>query len=176
MKNRLVAAAVLLAAGAASAQKQQPGLWEITMQMKSASGQVEAAQAQMREQLKTMPPDQRKMMEEMMAKQGVGIHIGSGAPAVRICVTKEQADRGEIPQDPNGNCRHDVSNRSATGMRFSFACTNPPSKGSGEVVFSGDKAYTMKMQTETTAQGRPERIEMQHVGRWVGADCGALKR
>lgn len=176
MKHRLLAAAVLFVAGTASAQKQQPGLWEIAVQMKSASGQIEAAQAQMREQLKSMPPDQRKMMEEMMAKQGIG-GLGSGTTTLRMCVTKEQADRSEIPQDPNGNCKHDVSNRSAAGMKFSFACTNPPSKGSGEIVFSGDKAYTMKMQADTTTpQGRPERMEMQHTGRWLGADCGTLKR
>lgn len=175
MTHRLVAAAAaLFVAGGAFAQ-QQPGLWEIAVQMKSASGQIEAAQAQMREQLKSMPPDQRKMMEEMMAKQGVG--LGSGGTTLRMCVTREQAERREIPQDPKGNCKHDVSNRSAAGMKFSFACTNPPSKGSGEIVFSGDKAYTMKMQADTTtAQGRPERMEMQHTGRWLGADCGTLKR
>lgn len=167
-------AALALAAGSAAAQKQSPGLWEITMQTKSGSGQMESAAAQMQQQLASLPPDQRKMVEEMMAKQGVG--RAAGGSAIRVCVTKEQAERGDIPQDPKGNCKNEIGKRSASGMSFKFTCASPPSSGTGEIAFSGDKAYTMKMNIDTQIQGRPERMEMTHNGRWVAADCGSLAR
>ena len=56
------AAALLAAAGGAHAQPQKlrPGLWEHTVAMKSQSGQMEAAMAQMQKSLASMTPEQRK--------------------------------------------------------------------------------------------------------------------
>jgi hypothetical protein len=170
-----LAVMVALAAAPAQAQKVAPGLWETAITMTSASGQMEAQLARMQEQLAKMPPEQRKMMEDMMAKQGVGIAPAGLKNSFRYCIGKEEAERGELPQDPDGRCKRDSVERSGSTMRFTFSCTNPPSKGSGEMSFSGDKAYTMKMVVDTSVQGKPERMNMQQSGRWVGADCGALK-
>lgn len=174
MTGRPFAVVALLVAAAvpALAQKVTPGLWETTMQTKS--GQLDAANAQMKDQLAKMPPEQRKMVEEMMAKQGVG--MGGKPSTVRYCISKEQAEKGDVAQDQNrGSCKRDITDRSASSLRFKFACTDPPSSGSGEIKFSSDKAYTMKMVVDTQMQGRPERMEMQHDSRWVGADCGAAQ-
>lgn len=164
-----------LATSPALAQKVAPGLWETAVTMTSASGQMEAQLARMQEQLAKMPPEQRKMMEDMMARQGVGMGAGGVKNSFRYCIGKEEAERGELPQDPDGRCKRDSVERSGSTMRFAFSCTNPPSKGSGEISFSGDKAYTMKMVVDTTVQGKAERMNMQQSGRWVSADCGALQ-
>lgn len=150
---------------------------EMTKASIDAMGQkLDGAMAQMKAELEKMPPEQRKMMEEMMAKQGVAMGGGGAAPgAIRYCVSKEQAERGDVPQDADGRCKRDSMERSGSTMRFKFSCTNPPSSGTGEITLSGDKAYAMKMVVDSTVQGKPQRMEMQQNGRWVSADCGTLK-
>jgi hypothetical protein len=68
-------AAALLLALPSTARGVRPGLWEHRFQMRSASGQVERqmaqAQTQAQAQLAALP-EQRKMMEQMMAGTGMG--------------------------------------------------------------------------------------------------------
>ena len=63
MTPRLALLTLLLVATSASAQKITPGLWEHTVTMKTASGQMEGAMAAMREQMAKMTPEQRKQVE-----------------------------------------------------------------------------------------------------------------
>lgn len=70
---------------------------------------VWAAMKQMQDSLAKMPPDQRKMMQVMMAKQGIGMGAG-------------------------GN-------------------------------------FTIVTQVE----GKPERVQMSQTGKWLNADCGAIR-
>lgn len=160
----------------AHAQKLVPGLWEVQSGMKTSSGQLEAQMARMQQELAKMPPEQRKMMQDMMARQGMSMDPGKGMPTVRFCMSREQAERAEVPADPEGRCTYDKMQRSGTTMRFAFVCSKPPSRGSGEITLQGDKAYQSKMTVESTgADGKPERVDMTQQARWVAADCGALK-
>jgi len=97
MKTFIIAAAVgtfLLISTQASAQvRMRPGLWEHSFTVKSQSGQMEKAMADMQQQMASMPPEQRKMMEDMMAKQGMS--MGAQGRSVKMCITKEQAERDE---------------------------------------------------------------------------------
>jgi len=175
----LLSTAALCAAGAAQAQKVAPGLWEHTMTMKSQGGQMEAAMAQMQEQLSRMTPEQRKQMEAMMANRGGGgaMAIAAGKPtSVKVCITPEQAARDEIPQTQQGNCQQTSRERTGNMLKFKFTCTGErPATGSGEYTFSSDKAHTGRMVVETMMRGQAERIEMDHAGRWLAADCGDVK-
>jgi uncharacterized protein DUF3617 len=170
-------AAVLLAsfASASGAQSMKPGLWEVTHKMQSSSGQMEQGMAQMQQQMASMPPEQRKMMEEMMAKQGV--KVGSGGPggmSVKTCMTKEMVEKNELPAQ-QGDCRTTHQSRSGNTMKFAMACTNPPSTGEGQITFISPEAYSMKMVMNTQAQGRPEKMNMEGGGKWLGSDCGSIK-
>ena len=173
-----VAATFFLAAPAlTSAQTMKPGLWEITTQMQgTAGGQMDSAMAEMQKQMASMPPDQRKMVEDMMAKQGVkmGGAAGSGVK-VQMCMTQEMVERNEIGARPQGDCKQVRSSRSGNTMKFAFECTKPPSKGEGQVTFNSPEAYSMKMTSTTTIQGKPEAMEMQGGGKWLGTDCGSVK-
>jgi hypothetical protein len=60
-------------------------------------------------------------------------------------------------------------------MKISFTCTNPVSSGEGQITFAGPEAYTMKMAMNTVAQGKPEKYNMDASGKWLSADCGAIK-
>lgn len=172
----LLAAAALALATGASAQTTKPGLWEITNKMQSSSGEMEKAMAGMEKQLAGMSPEQRKQMQDMMAKQGVSMGPSAGGGmSVKMCITKEMAERNELPQQQQGDCKTTQSPRSGNTMKFSYVCTQPPSSGEGLMTFNGDTAYTMKMATTTTVKGKPEKMNMDASGKWLSADCGTIK-
>jgi hypothetical protein len=175
LQDGIAALALLVIAGATHAQNIKPGLWEFTTQMAGGSGKMADAMAQAQKQLESMPPEQRKMMQDMMAKQGVqmGTSAGGGM-TIKVCMTQEMVDRNEVSSH-QGDCTHTNSPRSGNTMKFSFVCTKPPSSGEGQVTFTSPEAYSMQMTTTTTVQGRPEKMEMQNSGRWLGSNCGNIK-
>jgi hypothetical protein len=160
------------------AQKMAPGLWEHSSTVRTQGGEGADAAARMQQQLASLPPEQRKMIEERMAKQGVG--MGAKPNSVRVCLSPEQAARGDVPAD-DARCKREVLSRSGSTLRFKFSCDGPPaSSGEGEYTLSSDKAYTMTMKmTSSGGAGKgsdqPRSMEMQGSGRWVAADCGTLK-
>jgi hypothetical protein len=167
--------ALSLAAAAAGAQTMKPGLWEVTTKI-GGSAEMDKAMAQMQQQLSSMPPAQRKQMEEMMAKQGVGLAGGSGGGmTAKVCVSKEMAARNQMPVQQQGNCTTTTSDKTASSMKMKFTCTSPPSSGEGQFTFSGDSAYTMKMNVTSTQQGTPRNTTLDSSGKWAAADCGAVK-
>jgi hypothetical protein len=171
-----IAAFVAAAALPASAQTLKPGLWEITNKMEGGSGQMNNAMAEMQKNLASMPPDQRKMIEEQMAKSGV--KMGSGGPAggmsLQICMTREMVEKNELPAQ-QGDCKTTTQSRSGNTMKMAFACTNPPSSGEGQVTFNGAESYTSRMNISTQVQGKPEKVTMQGSGKWLAADCGNVR-
>jgi hypothetical protein len=177
MKSKYLAAAALAAfACTAGAQSLKPGLWEINQKMQ-ASGAQGDRMAQMQQQMANMPPEQRKMMEEMMARQGVKMGPGGpggGGMSIQMCMTKEMAERREVPAQ-RGDCKTTQQSMSGKTMKMAFTCTNPPSSGEGEVTFSSPESYSMKMAVTTQVQGQSEKVNMDATGKWLGADCGNVR-
>lgn len=173
----LVAAALISGAFCAAAQTLKPGLWEINNKMTSSSGEMEKAMAETQRRLANMPPDQRKMMEDMMAKQGLdnGMSLGAGGAIVaKVCMTQEMVDRNEVAAQ-QGDCKHTSSPRSGNTMKFSVVCTQPPVQSEGQVTFVSPEAYTMKMTFNTTAQGKPEKMTMDASAKFLATECGNIK-
>jgi hypothetical protein len=135
----------------------KPGLWEINNKMQP-SGEMEKAMAEMQKQLASMPPEQRKMMQDMMAKQGIGMG-SAGAPGGhdgKICMTREMVERNESwPRRATARTRS--SPRMGNTMKLSFSLHQATFKGEGQVTFVSPEAYTMKMTINTTVKGKPER-------------------
>lgn len=167
----LLAAALCLPA---AAQSLKPGLWEVQQKMQG-SGEMNQAMADMQKQMAGMPPEQRKQMEAMMAQQGVQMSPGAGgAMNMRMCMSKEMAERNEIPAS-QGDCKTTSQQRTGNTMRMAFTCTRPPSSGETQFTFTSPEAYTMKMTATTTASGKTEKVNMEGSGKWIAADCGTLK-
>ncbi|MES2509026.1 MAG: DUF3617 domain-containing protein [Pseudomonadota bacterium] len=171
----VTAAIITMTAVTAWAQTMKPGLWEAASKI-GGSPETEQAMANMQKQMAALPPAQRKAMEEMMAKQGVGM-VGSGADGMvlKMCLTKEMVERNQLPVQQQGSCITTTTEKSRTGMKMNFTCTNPPSKGEGQFIFSGDTAYTMKMKVVSTGPGTPKTTTVDTNAKWVAADCGAIK-
>lgn len=166
---------VLLSFGfSAGAQTLKPGLWEISNKTKSSNPQTEKAMADMQKQLASMPADQRKMMEGMMAKQGVGMSSDGSAMVMKICLTPEMVERNELPAQ-QGHCRHTMSPRVGNVIKMSFSCTQPPSSGEGQMTFENPQAYTTNMVVNSTVGGKPEQMTTDSRGKWLSGDCGNVQ-
>jgi len=162
-----------LSAGIVEGASIRPGVWEYTTTIKSQNSEMEKAMAQMEQQMASLPPEQRKMMEKSMAAQGVA--LGSKANSIRVCVTKENAAQKFIPSS-NGQCQQTIVRQSTNSVWFTFACKgNPSSSGEGEYTFSGDSAYKGKMTVKTKSQGRTETVQMNYTGKWISGDCKTIQ-
>lgn len=159
---------------AAQAQTLKPGLWEITNMIRGGGPSTQDA-ARVQQELANLPPEQRQMIQDMMAKHGLTMgSAGPGGLSVRACMTKEMVERNEVPAQ-QGECRHNTAPRIGNSMKLSFSCTNPPASGEGTITFLSPESYSMRMAVNTTAAGRSENIEMDATGKWLAADCGAVK-
>lgn len=160
------------------ADKLVPGLWENVGTMKDTSAQGAARMAQMQQEMAKMPADQRKMMEQMMAKQGGGDAMGmlAGKPTTtRVCLTAEQVARDFTP-DFGAHCKTQGVERSGKTLRAKFTCTGEEaSSGESEYTLTSDKAYSGRIVINSLRQGQAGRMEITQTGRWLAADCGAVK-
>ena len=173
MKLPLHLALLACAAMPAVEQNMKPGLWEIK-QKPQLEGKQQAQMEEAQKQMANLPPDQRKMMEQMMAQRGVSIGMADGAISIKVCVSPEQAAKNAPPVSDKGNCKHDVT-RSGSTTQVRFNCTNPVSEGESEVKVLGSDAYTTKTRITTQRDGKAETMNMSGEGRLLGSDCGTLK-
>lgn len=171
-----IACCAAFAATAVQAQNMKPGLWEIK-QKPQLDPQHQAQMAQMQKQMAAMPPEQRKMMEQMMSQRGIQMDMsgsGGGAITIKTCVSKEQAERNTPPVTDKGKCTYDTQ-RSGNMIRTKFSCKEPVSEGEAEVTLKGSDGYTNKVTVRHQRNGRVETTIIDGEARWLGSDCGTLK-
>jgi hypothetical protein len=159
------------AAQPALAQAFKPGLWETNNKM--GAGKLQEAMSMVQQQLATMDPEQRKRIDAMMARQGVV--ISNDGVIAKMCITPEMAAKQQLPIQQHGNCSYQHAPAVGNTMAFSFSCTNPQASGEGSATFTGPTAYTSTMRVTTNATGASETVNIASSGRWLGADCGAVK-
>jgi hypothetical protein len=171
----IAAAALATACLPLSAQTLKPGLWEINNKI-GGSPQMDEAMAEMQKQMAAMPPEQRKQMEAMMAQRGMQVPKpgAGGGMAMRICMTKEMVERNEMPMEKS-DCKVTSQSKSGNTMKMAFSCPNPPSTGETQFTLNGSEAYTSKITVKTVVDGKSETMTMDGSGKWVAADCGAVK-
>jgi hypothetical protein len=165
---------VLAALAPAHAQQLQlrAGLWENSFTLKTSDGRAEAALKEMQAQMAQLPPEQRKMMEAMMARQGVG--LGAQGNSVRICMTQADVERS-APPATEGDCQQKAT-RSGNIWQITFQCSGPPpSSGEGRLSLLTPASYAGDFKIRTVEDGRPQEVQMTQRGQWLGADCGAIR-
>ena len=154
---------VLSATSSAAKLDMQPGLWEFATTITSASGEMEKAMQQAKEQLAALPPEQRKMIEDMMAAQGIGISHKGTETLIKSCVTQEQINEGKLPEQED--CSQEILEQSKNVYKIKFACGGEtPSSGTGEIVFSNPKNYIGKSTFTTQMNGKKEDMKIDQKG------------
>ena len=175
MRTPLFVAAALLAGVIlpATAQSMKPGLWEI--HNKTNNPEMDQAMAEMQKQMASMPPEQRKQMEAMLAQQGVRMARpgAGGGMTVQSCVTQEMIARNDMPMQEG--CRITQNQRSGNVQKIAFACSKPPSSGEGQFTFISPEAYNSKMTVRAAMDGKTQTSTMETTGKWLKADCGNIK-
>jgi hypothetical protein len=157
---------------AGQAIKIKPGLWEISQHMSAADPNIQSTMAELQKQMAGMDPEQRKMMEQMMAQNGIHLDtVGAGTVVVKMCMTPEMAKRNSLPLKQEGNCNQSWSKPVGGRMTFTFSCTDPRSTGEGEVTFTDDSNY--RMNAKASGFGGP--MTIQASARRLGSECGDLK-
>jgi len=169
LRSAALAAVLITAAGGAAAQETRPGLWEFKTEMKMpGQPDLQAQMAKMQEQLKNLPPEQRRMIEQQMGSMGVGLGPGG---AIRTCVTPELARRDPIREGQReGDCTYSQVKRTGNVYRGTVTCTQPPSTGQFETTLHDPGRFT----TRATMTAKEGRMDMVTEGRWVAADCGSV--
>ena len=156
---------------AAHAQTIQPGLWEFKHDMKMPGQPDMAAQmAQMREQMKNLPPEARKMMEQQMAGHGMGMGADG---ALRLCISPEDAKADPVREGlTEGDCTFTQVKRSGNTWTGRLVCKEPPSQGDFTTTLHSASHFSTKAVLTSRQHGR---MDMSTDARRLSADCGGLK-
>ncbi|WKN22454.1 DUF3617 domain-containing protein [Azotobacter vinelandii] len=163
----LLTTAMAVSALPAQALDILPGLWEFDSRGVVAGGKPLPDMQEIRAQMQKLPPEQRKSMEEMLARQGVEM----GDKGVRACLSEEQVRAQALPfQNDRPGCEQEVTERSDQLWRFRFHC--PDSQGEGETRFVSEREFTTVVNIVATGKGV---THMESHARWVDGDCGGLK-
>jgi hypothetical protein len=147
---------------AAGALKQ--GLWEMTMKSDA---------------MKAMPKMSPEQMEQMR-KMGVNIPLmQDGGMVMKVCVTKEMAERDQPPQNEQmgAECKSRNFQRSGSNYSVDIVCDGPHMKGEGkgQGTFSGNERFNSTYDFKGTSGGKPTAMHQETSGKWLAADCGDVK-
>jgi hypothetical protein len=149
----------------------KPGLWQVQTE-REVDGQ-RSRMPDMSEQLKNMPPEQRRQIEAMMKQRGVDMS-GGNMNEMKICLSKDSVDPDPWQRN-QGTCKTDYSSRTATSWKWHTSCREPAAETDGEATFNSSDSYTVKTATTMTVQGQPRTTRMTLNSKWLGADCGDVK-
>lgn len=150
-----------------------PGLWEHRFTVTNSNDEVAQAMQQMQEQLAKMSAEERKMMGSMMESYGIG--VSADGTTVKACITQEEIDRGQLPQQDD-NCTQEVTEHGKNVYKMKFTCTGDMTySGTGEVAFKDSKNYTGTSTFTNQVNGKTETTVIEQRGKWLSADCGKLK-
>lgn len=169
--------AAAMAMSTASAQTMKPGLWESTSKTTSSDPVTAKAMADSQKQMAAMPAAQRKEMEKAMNKPGAPQMTinADGGFTVKSCITQKMIDDGGMMGVEGAGCTYKKSPVVGGTQSYSYTCTNPPSSGEGKTVFQGANYVSNAAMTMTGPSGKKDVMTSETRGKWLGADCGAIK-
>lgn len=162
----LVFASLPLAAHAV--QNIRPGLWEFRSTHLSLGGlpDMSSQMAQLQQQLKNLPPDTRRMIEQQMAQRGVS--LGQDGTA-RSCITPEQARQDNIFSGKvEGNCTLTDVVKAGNTVTGRLRCTGPDATGQFRAQIDSPERFT----TRVTMRSTRGDLDVETAGRWLAANCG----
>jgi hypothetical protein len=166
MRNTAISMLMLATFGISSAAlaagQNKPGLWEMTIKSDAMKN------------MPKIPPEQL----EMMKKHGVALPSAGGITH-KVCMTKEMVERDglESMADNQSGCQPKNMQRSGGTFSADVVCDGPEMKGSGKVkgIYSGSESYSSTFSFKGTSHGQPVDMTQETSGKWLSADCGAVK-
>lgn len=152
-------------ASAAGKPRLLPGLWESKMSGDMMS-QMDAQMKALEAQIAKMPQAQQQQMRAMIAGQ-----LGQMTKGHKVCVTPQMAADGpEKSMEKREGCDQTFKWESDKRGVFTMRCTDG-TRGDGEMTIADPKHWVTNMSMGRGDKQQKMRIE----GRWLAADCGAVK-
>lgn len=145
----------------------KPGLWEIQHKTSINGSQL----PDMQQMMANVPPGMRGQVEAMMAKNGAGMTD----KGLSVCVTPEQIAKAEFANDPKGHCKTSDIKHTGNKVSLKMHCDDPKGEGETEVTEVNPEHWTSVTHMTIEEQGKPQAINSEASGKWLKADCGALK-
>lgn len=162
--------ALCMAASPVYATEIKPGLWEFKSTQLSLGGlpDMSAQLGQLQQQIKNLPPETRRMIEQQMAERGVSLNKDG---TVRSCITPEQAKQDNIYSGKTeGECTlHDVT-KTANTVTGRMSCPQQQATGDFAARIDSPERFT----TRVNLQSPRGNMQLQTDARWVSAQCAAL--
>ncbi len=176
MKKALVIILITLSSNVfAEGTRPNPGLWEYKVVKQVVDGQdmqaqMAAAEAQMKQAMANLTPEQRKQMEAMTRGQG------ASAGAMSFCISKEMAARDKPVLGPQSHCETVKSSRSGNKVSYEIKCSNKgqTTSGKGETTVGSDLMKTV-MDINTSDAHGSHAIHSESQMKFIGSDCRGIK-
>ncbi len=165
----LTATALLIGVSPAYGEALLPGLWEFSSDNIEVNGMQMPGVAEMIEQMESLPSDQKKMMEDMLAAQGVEL----GANGMRVCLSEAQVKSRKLPFQDEPGCSQTITEQTPSRWSFTFEC--PDAKGRGETRVISEREVASSIESEYRVGTQQGSSRMQSQGKWLSADCGGLE-
>ncbi len=158
----------LLAATAHAESNMRPGLWQIT------------TTSDLLRLVPHLPPDQMQNIKDLAKDYGLEMpQIENGAAVSQTCITQEMADQKTLPNFYNAElgCTSKNATRNGSKYKVDFVCDSADLKGSGtaEGVITNAENFTGQTNFSGEAQGNPVNERADINGKWMNANCGAIK-
>jgi hypothetical protein len=142
----------------------KPGLWEMNMT------------SDMFKAMPKIPPEQVEKMRQM----GISIpQAQDGAMVAKVCISKEMAERDEIPRmnQKEAGCQSKNFQRTGGSYSVDIVCNGADMKGEGKAkgTMTGNDRFNSTYDFKGTAHGQPVNQHHETTGKWLSADCGNVK-
>ena len=155
----------------------QAGLWEAKVTQQVVDGQdvhakMQAAQQEMLQMLKNMPPAQRQQMEKML-----GARLMAGG-ATQVCISPAMAAMNKPLPPKDMRCETLKMQRVGNSLDYEMNCKSATHsmQGKGKSSFTATSMKTqMDMQTQDIKSGQRHRMQTASEMRFVSSNCGAVK-
>ncbi len=145
-----------------------PGLWELVLTPK-ISGEMPVPQSV----LDRLPPERRAKiqaaLQAIMSKQIPRKY--------KECMTKEQLAKGFQIDKDEPSCKRTVVSNTASVMEVRETCASNGGTRSAHFRFEADGSDKMTgvVDIDVARGGKSMTLHNTIAGRWLGADCGAVK-
>lgn len=152
------------AATASAAGQMKAGLWE--MQVKSDA-------------MKNMPKIPPEQMEQMR-RMGVNIpRMQDGAIVTKVCISKEMAERDQIPRmvQKDTGCQTRNFKKNGSSYSMEIVCDSANMRGQGMVKgsFESSERFSSTYDFKGSVQGQPTSQHSENSGIWLSLSCGEVK-
>jgi hypothetical protein len=157
----------------------KPGLWQFDMTLpgKMSGNPMAAYLKQMKSQMASMPPEQRKEIEATLADlEARGTEFTGDGMRTKECLTKENiANFDFLDKKGMESCTRKMS-PTPGGMHVNMKCTRPQMNVDASLKYQGEKAYTFESTTTMPGpDGTPMVQKSNGTAKWLSGDCGKLK-